>query len=262
MTPEVVLITLSGLRPDAINSDNTPNLQQAMMRGASTMTAESVMPSLDLPCYTSLFYGVAPDRHGILSDGFHPMATPVTGLVEHLKTYRKRTGFIYNWDALRDMVPPGFLSFNFFIDTHDELDGDEIMADTAAHNITNAHFDLTYVSFTTIDLAGHRFGWMSDGYLQQVKLVDDLLGRVLATITDRMYVIIQGDHGGHDRTHGTDSAEDFFIPYILLGPTVRHDFMLQEPVSLLDTAPTICHLLNVPVHAKWDGNVISEAFVD
>jgi arylsulfatase A-like enzyme len=73
------------------------------------------------------------------------------------------------------------------------------------------------------------------------------------------HVLLHSDHGGHDWTHGTDQPEDMTIPWILSGPRVRSGSTLDAPVSLLDSAPTVAHLLGLPAPLEWEGRVVEEA---
>lgn len=258
---KVVFIMTDGLRPDAITADTTPNLIDFMKRGSSTRTARSIMPSVTLPCHTSIFHSVPSERHGIVTNEWRPMVRPVTGLVEQLFSQQKRSGLIHNWERLRDLNRPEQLHFSFYINTSYELDGDEPVADTALQWIPKGICDFWFVYFGTVDTAGHMFGWMEDDYLKQATRVDGLIGKVLNVIDDETTVIIHSDHGGHERNHGTDSADDMTIPYMIAGPNIKQDYQLQAQVSLLDTAPTIAHLLGVPRNRDWEGNVLDEVFV-
>lgn len=256
----VILIMTDGLRPDAMSPARTPHLCAFMARGASTLTARSVMPSITLPCHTSIFHSVPPSRHGIIENIWHPMARPVPGLVDQLNLHDRRSGFIHNWEFLRDLNRPGSLYYSFFINTGYDLDGDEIITDTALDVIRRDLLDFVFVYYASVDVAGHMFGWMSDKYLAQAAVVDALVGRLLAGIPDTATVIIHSDHGGHDRTHGLEIPEDMTIPWMIAGPGMRAGHRLSTAVSLLDTAPTIAHLLDVPAAKDWEGRVVSEAF--
>src|SRR5690606_3322911 len=86
---KVVFMMTDGLRPDAINQDNTPNLMNFKARGSSTFTASSIMPSVTLPCHTSIFHSVPSTRHGILDNEWKTMVRPVTGLVEQIFSNKK-----------------------------------------------------------------------------------------------------------------------------------------------------------------------------
>jgi arylsulfatase A-like enzyme len=101
---------------------------------------------------------------------------------------------------------------------------------------------------------------MSDGYLAQVVRVDGELGRVLAAVPDEGVVLIQSDHGGHERTHGTDSPDDMLILWVIAGPGVKRGHALSTPVSLLDTAPTLARVLGLTPHPQWEGRCVDEVF--
>ncbi|HET9222764.1 MAG TPA: alkaline phosphatase family protein, partial [Roseiflexaceae bacterium] len=105
----VVLVLIDGLRPDAIDAARTPRLAGLRERGAATMRASSVMPSITLPCHTSIFHSVPPTRHGITSNEWQPMARPLPGLFDLAHAASKRCAFFYNWEQLRDIGRPGSL---------------------------------------------------------------------------------------------------------------------------------------------------------
>ncbi|MEZ4556356.1 MAG: sulfatase-like hydrolase/transferase [Caldilineaceae bacterium] len=105
-------------------------------------------------------------------------------------------------------------------------------------------------------------GWMSDEYLRQTETVDDAIGAVLAALTDADTVLLHSDHGGHDRTHGTDAPEDMTIPWMIAGPGIRRGHAIQAPVSLLDTAPTLRAVERAGSSPLGRGRAVDEVFVD
>lgn len=258
----VVLIMLDGLRPDALTAARTPRLDAFIAEGAHTLTARSVMPSITLPCHTSIFHSVPPQRHGILDNLWHSMARPVTGLVEVIHNAGKRSGFFYNWEPLRDLNRPENLDFAFFTNTSYFFDGDVGIAEAFVRHWPSAELDFAFVYFGVIDTSGHAYGWMSDEYLHQIEVTDALVGQVLDTALPNATVIIHADHGGHDRNHGTDTPEDMTIPWMIGGAGVRRGLAIQQPVSLLDTAPTVAHLLGLTPPAAWEGAVVADALLN
>lgn len=258
--PPVVLIMLDGLRPDALEQARTPRLDAFRASGAATMTARSVMPSITLPCHTSIFHSVPPTRHGIVENQWHPMSRPVVGLVEAAKAAGKRCGFFQNWEFLRDLTRPDSLFFSFFINNGYELEGEIAVADAAVRYLPEYGFDFAFVYLGSIDIAGHKFGWMSDGYLRQIERTDVEVGKVLDALAPDTVTLIHADHGGHDRDHGTEMPEDMTIPWMIGGSGVKQGYNIGRQVTLLDTAPTIAHLLGIPRPADWEGQVVEEAF--
>jgi len=258
--PPVLFVMLDGVRPDAITTANCPTLNSLRARGASTFTARSVMPSITLPCHTSIFHSVPPSRHGITSNDWHPMARPLPGLVDLVGLAAKTSAFFYNWEQLRDLNRPGNLSFTFFRNAAYLANGDDESAAEAAARIPKDQWDFVFLYLGTVDAMGHFFGWMSPEYLQQLEHIDDLLGQVLATLPENYSVIVHADHGGHDRDHGSDLPEDMTIPWFAAGPAIKAGYQIQGPVSLLDTAPTAARILGLIPHPQWEGHALEEIF--
>ncbi|MBK8051605.1 MAG: alkaline phosphatase [Anaerolineales bacterium] len=135
------------------------------------------------------------------------------------------------------------------------------VTDIAIAHIQRDQPDFAFVYLGTVDTAGHFYGWMSDGYLRQAERDDQNLGRLLASLPVTAHVLVHADHGGHDRNHGEDIPEDMTIPWLIVGPTVKAGYEIPTAVSLLDTAPTLAHLLGVQVHRDWEGRCVEEAFL-
>ena len=51
------------------------------------------------------------------------------------------------------------------------------------------------------------------------------------------------------------------IPWLIASPRVRAGHEIQHAVSLLDTAPTLARLLNIPAAREWEGRCVDEAIV-
>jgi predicted AlkP superfamily pyrophosphatase or phosphodiesterase len=259
--PPVVFVMLDGVRPDALTTADCPTLNSLRERGSSTMQARSVMPSITLPCHTSIFHSVPPTRHGITSNTFIPMARPLPGLVEIAHAAEKRVAFFYNWEQLRDLARPGNIHYSYFRDSSYFMDGDDDTTLHASSFIEKEKPDLAFLYMGTVDSAGHQNGWMSDEYLRQLEHVDVLLYGFFESLPLEYTSIIHSDHGGHDRNHGTDSDEDMTIPWMVVGPNIKKGYSIQTQVSLLDTAPTIAKLMGLQPHREWEGSSVDEIFI-
>lgn len=258
---KVLYISTDGLRPDAIAAAHTPNFRAVMSRGAYTLAGCSVMPSISLPCHMSIFHSVPPERHGILVNTYTPMARPVPGLVEVLNDSGKRCASFISWEPLRDLSRPGSLSVSTLIAyARNPEAADVLTVQAALPYLHSGEFDFVFLYLATIDEVGHDFGWMSQRYLRQVEHVDAHLGTIMENLPADTAVLIHSDHGGHDRSHGTDSAQDMTIPWMAAGPGIRENFEIERRVSLLDTAPTITRILGVTPSVVWEGRAVEEIF--
>jgi len=116
-----------------------------------------------------------------------------------------------------------------------------------------------------IDKAGHRFGWGSSEQLEVTAEFDLALGEFFRALRKspkrhNTYFIITADHGGHDRVHGTDTSEDMTIPWIIIGPSIKRDYAIKDPIKIYDTAATVLFLLGLDVPPDWDGQPVYDAF--
>uniref|UniRef100_A0A7C1FFF7 Alkaline phosphatase family protein n=1 Tax=Caldilinea aerophila TaxID=133453 RepID=A0A7C1FFF7_9CHLR len=255
-----ILLLIDGLRPDALSLVDAPWIEGLMQRGSSSLRARSVTPSITLPCHVSIFHSVPPQRHGVTTNVWQPMARPLPGLVEQAKLAGKRCYFFHNWEPLRDLNRPEMLEFSFYQNTCYVPEGDLTIAEVAAQRIAADQPDFAFIYFGTIDVAGHQAGWMTDLYLRQIERVDQGVGMVLDALRPEDSVLLQSDHGGHDRTHGTELPEDMLIPWIAAGPSIRRNYVIQTDVTLLDTAPTLARMLQIPAHPHWEGRCIDAIF--
>lgn len=255
------LVMIDGLRPDGLKQANCPNLMGLMSRGATSLEARSLMPSVTLPCHMSIFHSVPPERHGVTSNDWRPMARPIPGLVDVARRQNRHAAFFYNWEPLRNLSLPGSLRFSHFRDNvYEDPTADAHIAEAAARYLEAESPDFAFVYFGTVDVFGHAYGWMSAEYLAQISQVDHALATLLQAIPADSTVLLQADHGGHDRDHGTSDERDILIPWIIAGPGIRSGYKIDEPVSLLDTAPTLARIMGIEPHREWEGRCIDTVF--
>jgi hypothetical protein len=65
VTEHVILVSLDGLRPDAIDAFGATTLQRLIREGRHSLEATTVLPSNTIPSHTSLVTGVEPAVHGV-----------------------------------------------------------------------------------------------------------------------------------------------------------------------------------------------------
>ena len=255
---------LDGCRPDALGPATSPAIWRLLEQGAGCLAAKSVMPSITLPCHTSLFYSLPPAVHGVVTNDWSPFAG-ATSLTEAISDAGYSTMAFYTWEQLRDLAAPGTLDAVYYRRFSEE--GMTAVADLAATTIATLKPTFAFVYLEATDAAGHRFGWMSPEYMAAVAFSDRAVAGVLTAleevgILDQTFVVVMADHGGHGHTHGTDSADDMTIPVIFSGAGVRRSQIIASPVSILDVAPTLLTALGLAVPPHWQGRIISEAMVD
>ncbi len=247
-----LLILVDGMRPDAI--EDMPRVKEFMKKASYTLNAQTVMPSVTLPCHMSLFHSVDPDRHGTTTNVYAPQVRPVKGLCEVLADNGKKSAFFYNWNELRDLSRPGSLTFSFFCKGRDigYEKANRIVTDAAIDYLGNNYTDFAFLYLGWVDESGHKYGWMSDEYMEAVDKSWAEIERIIETLPNDYTVLITADHGGHDRIHGTDMPEDMTIPLLILGKDFECGKKLEN-ANIKDIAPTVVKLLGVNSDTDWEG---------
>lgn len=252
---KVLLISIDGMRPDALTSCATA--QEYVKNSTYTMNEASVMPSVTLPCHMSMFHSVTPARHGTTTNVYAPQVRPVNGLCEVLRSAKKKSAFFYNWEELRDLTRPGMLSHSCF-----QKGGDvgydkanDMVTDKAIEYLSKNDIDFTFLYLGYLDEAGHAHGWMSEGYFEALENSWRNVDKIVKTLSDDYVVIVTADHGGHDRSHGTETPEDMTIPFIAFGNGIEKGKILDD-VCIIDVPPTVTKLLGVDPDEEWEGKAV------
>ncbi len=252
---KVILISVDGMRPDGFLACGNPYIHEIMAKATYTLDGQTVMPSFTLPCHMSLFYSVPPTRHDVTTNIYIPMSHKINGLFEQLSNAGKVCAMYYGWEPLRDVSRPESLIFAEFIDCYIAENTDTLLADSALSRIERNHPDFVFLYMVQTDAKGHQKGWMTQPYLDRISIAVDNIRRVLETCGDEYTVIITADHGGHDRTHGTELPEDMTIPMFYIGKDFAPGYRFSGG-SIMDIAPTIAKLMGVAPSREWEGTSV------
>jgi len=253
MENKVILISIDGMRPDGLMGCGNPYIQKLLSESSYTLSASTVFPSVTLPCHMSMFHSVTPERHGIITNDFVPQVRPINGIFEQVKAAKGVCSFYYGWEPLRNIANPASFRISrhlwaYLVESSDTRLTDQMLADTAEFE---PDFVFLYM-VETDEKGGHDNGWMTDAYLGRISTALDNVKRVIDAFGDKYTVIVTADHGGHDRCHGTDMAEDMTIPMFFVGKEFEAGRELED-VSILDIAPTVADVMGFDPAEEWEG---------
>lgn len=255
---KVILISIDGMRPDGFLNCKNPFAEKMMELGAYSLSAKSMNPSVTLPCHLSIFHSVPPVRHGITTNTYIPFARPINGLFEQIKMAGGVSAMYYGWEPLRDVSRPSSLTFSGYVNAYAEEHTDGILTDMAIERIEKSKPDFVFLYMVETDeKGGHDSGWMSDTYLDYINRAVDNVRRVYEAVGEEYTIIVTADHGGHDRSHGSELPEDMTIPQFYIGKRFTPGKVLED-ISLLDIAPTVADIMSVPCAPEWEGRSVAE----
>lgn len=263
--PAVVVISIDGLRPDAIEWADARTLGKLLREGAYSLSARTILPSKTLPSHASMLTGVEPEVHGISWNDDRSSETGVIGVPTVFELAHARgnhTAAFFGKAKFRHLLRPNSLDWATAPRGNEVLLAPRMAEDVESY-LRFRRPDLLFVHISDPDINGHMFGWMSGPYRWGVRRADAAVGKILAAVErsygDDVVVIVTADHGGHGRNHGTDSKEDVTIPWIAWGRGVAPG-KLEGQIRTFDTAATTLWLLGVPIPGDWAGKPVTDAF--
>jgi predicted AlkP superfamily pyrophosphatase or phosphodiesterase len=267
LTPEpkplarrVIILSIDGLRPDAIPLAPMPNLMALMQTSAYSLTAQTIRPSATLPAHVSMLSGLCPAKHGVNWNDYEPEkeVVPFTDIFDIAHEAGLQTVMYVGKEKLRQVTDPESTDVFEYIN-----DRDLVITATLIENFP-ADFDLMFIHFPTADWMGHVYGWLSGEQLSVLFRADQALDNLLTEldtrgIRDETLIIVTSDHGGNGLIHGSSLPEDMTIPWIAFGAGIQPSALTSD-ITTTDTAATVAYALNLPIPAEWDGVPVYEAF--
>jgi arylsulfatase A-like enzyme len=258
----VLIISVDGLRPEAVQLADTPTLDQLIARGAVSWDAQTVLPSATLPGHASMLSGSSPEVHGVRWNSYAPERgyVPLPTLFSVVHEAGLSTAMVVGKAKLEHIAVPG--TVDSFANV---IGGDARVVGQAVEYLREASPDVLVVHLPDVDTTGHVHGWLASAQLDFVTRADGALAMLLDTLEelDRLestLIIITADHGGIDTAHGGSDPESMTIPWIIAGPGVRSGYEIEGDVMVYDTAVTAAWALGLPLPAEWEGKPIVEAF--
>jgi hypothetical protein len=256
----VIIISLDGLRADAVAQSPMPTVLALMQAGAYSLQAQTILPSATLPSHTSMLTGLCPAKHGVDWNDYLPEKGFAKGpsLFDVAHAAGLKTIMVVGKQKLVQVTDPASIDSFTYINDRDVVIMEKLLADFPVD------FGVLFIHFPTPDAMGHTYGWPSWQYWDVLRQADTAIANLLQALDERnlrneTLIIITADHGGHGMGHGSDNPFDTTIPWVASGPGVSGGDV-NVPVSTVDTAATAAWALGLPLPSNWDGIPVYEAF--
>lgn len=263
----VVLISIDGLRPDAIIKAPAPNLLRLIDLGVYCARTQTVEPIATLPAHTSMLTGLSPAHHGVFFNQYRPGYYQGATVFSVAKKAGLTTAMLFAKSKLNYLADPRYLDFIY---GEPGVSGFASSGTTAARlaavfgqRWSKHSYNLTFIHMREPDAAGHSRGWMSQAYLDAVMVTDLAVGRIVSAIEHsqrraRTALIVTADHGGKGHHHQVPGRESSTIPWILVAPGVPEGLRIDRVLHVYDTTPTALAVLGLTMPGAIDGVTVPE----
>lgn len=271
----VVLIGLDGWAAhDLDKAHDIPNLRSLFEGGACSMHKRSVIPSSSGVNWASMFMGTGPEMHGYTTWSSKTPEVPSIATNENgifptiFSVIREQrpdaeTGCTFEWDGIKYVIDTLSISHvEYFKEGWKNV---EENCGVIVQYIQDKKPTFFAPCFDGIDGTGHEKGWYTEDYYDYLIRIDRCIGRIIqalkdAGIYDDTVIIVTGDHGGHDKGHGSLDIRDMESPLVFFGKNVRAGHQLDEPIVQYDIASTIAYILDLDIPGVWRGKPVKQAF--
>ena len=115
-----------------------------------------------------------------------------------------------------------------------------------------------------VDHAGHKNGYYTDKYYEQVRKTDQQVGQILDEIEkkgwfDDSLIMIITDHGGGGGSpngHGSNTPKDMTVCFGLRGPQIPHEEI--KSFRNCDIPSIVLSTFNIEKPSNWEGRTLQE----
>lgn len=253
----VLLVVVDGLRPDAVTEKNCPTLYLLAKEGVWAENAFTLNPSITLPSFLSMFYSSDASEHGVILNSWDGFSCKKASLMQQLKKHGRTSTFINSWPIF-NRFRTQFKEYIFIGEGAFNLQDDLLVAESAERYIQMDGLDLLVVYFGGVDIVGHKYGWMSQEYLNQVGVVDEALNSILKKAHQDCTTFVVSDHGGYGNNHN-DTSDKLIMrtTWLVHGAKIRRGHILEKEITHLDLAPTIVEMFGVESDSLWAGESVA-----
>jgi len=259
----VIVVVIDGCRLDRFHEAEKPYLERMMARGTVYESVETAYPARTVVCFSSMFTGAAPERHGITSNLVLKLGLRVESVFDALRR-RGKAGKLVGIAHLIDAFGHEDVASVTSVAHNDKIDGNLIAA--TKRELEEHDPDLLVLQLLAVDQNGHVRGTYYPEYVERIEITDSLIEEFMGWCEGNGYledaaVILMADHGQGRGigAHGHLSEGERFVPFAMWGKGIAEGRVVSEPRSILDLAPTISYLLGVEPPSGSTGRVLTRA---
>jgi hypothetical protein len=260
LAQRVVLVLVDGLRLDA--SRNMTRLNELRQRGAD-LSVRAGQPSLSYPSWTVIASGTWQEISGVTTNWYEGevrvdtvfkaardagMPAVVVGSGGWKKLYGSHLT-----DFIEVPWPEGE---NVPLEAWTRMDDESFRQ--AIRVLDDTPEGLILVYFGGTDELAHQYGGVSAQYLDEVRRVDEYIGRLVERLDlEKDVLIVTSDHGHVDiGGHGGWEQPVLSVPLVMVGKAIRHGAYTERLQA--DIAPTVAALLGLPIPVHAQGRPLVE----
>ncbi|MDE0979905.1 MAG: alkaline phosphatase family protein [Flavobacteriales bacterium] len=234
----VLIIGVDGVRPDALEVANTPNMDALIVNGIFSADALNEDITMSGPGWSANLTGVWSDSHGVTNNDFTGSNFDVfPSFMKRLEMSNPglNTHSVCHWGPINDYI------LEADVDEASNVTSDAAVASSGV-SILDGDPHAIFLHLDDVDLAGHSFGYSTavSQYVEAIENADEHIGLVIEALEDRpnynaenWLVIVTTDHGGIGFGHGGNSLDEQNVFFIASGNSVPMEVIEKDTLEVL-----------------------------
>jgi len=238
---KVLIIGMDGVRADALQQANTPNIDNLIAGGFYTYESWHEGITVSGPSWSTIMTGVEYEKHGVTSNSYsgsnynsYPyFPTLAKTCLQDLYAVQ-----IVQWAPMSDNVYND--GWDLKLKVCDGCGANSVSASQT--QLANPNLDVLFTYFDECDLTGHSSGFspLNPAYMSAIETVDGHIGNIMNALYNRpnyanedWIVLLVTDHGGIGNGHGGNTNQERQIWWIGSGnnPVANQLTGVQDPGS-------------------------------
>ena len=245
---------------------DTPNLDRIFAHGAVSHNVLTSMPTISAQCWGSMLLGVSPRSHRLTNsivDSFElPKSFPFPSIFQIARRAFPDAALssVCNWNPINHGIIERDLG------VRKETGNDEEVGEKVIQTILEDDPKLLFVQFDSVDGAGHHYGYGTEGHLNQITVVDGIIGRIYdaAVSAGRMentLFLVTADHGGTPQGgHGGPTDGEKIVSFFAAGESVKEGTFGE--MEIRDTPAIVAFAFGLEQPENWSARLPENLFVD
>lgn len=223
---KAMFIGIDGVRSDALQIANTPNIDELNQHGIYTYDSWHLGVTSSGPSWSSMLTGVWEAKHLVTNNSYSGANFgEYPYLSNRLKEHKPELKCvqIFTWNPQGEVgINSGGNVFNSNWDTSIDAGdlGQGLVTESAKLQLLDPELDFIFIHYDETDSAGHGFGFSPDvpQYMNAIEGADAEIGEVIEALRNRAtydqeewLIVSTTDHGGQGFGHGGNSNNERHI---------------------------------------------------
>jgi predicted AlkP superfamily pyrophosphatase or phosphodiesterase len=227
---------------------------------ATRYTVIAELPTMSRPLYETLHTGVGVSEHGVTNNRIVRRSTMPNVFEQAVKNGRSTAASAYYWfSELYNHVPYDYVTDREQDDPHaaiqhgrfymEDATPDREVLSAGAALVAKFEPDYVLIHPMGMDYLGEAHGSDSSEYRNNAIFQDMVLADLIPPWMQQGYtVLVTADHGiNEDRLHGGTTPDVRHVPLYVIPAVGGGLGDTRTQVSQLRIAPTLCHILEIPI---------------